>query len=140
MGRHQLIKEIFQTVLLGNGIVYIKPTQNITIEAEMARNILESCFADIDNPQNLGLILNMTRVAFVTEEAREVLCDGLCVGRGISHLAFVSSNHLSNVISTLTMKECSSSQIQMRMFNSAENAVDWLQEREISKQFLEAAC
>jgi hypothetical protein len=140
MREGQLIKEIFQTVLLGNGIVYIKPTQNITIEPEMARHMLESCFAEIEHSQNLGLIINMSRVAFVTEEARELLCNGLCVGKCISRIAFVSSNHLSNVISTLTMQQCGTNDIDMRMFTSAENAVDWLQDRKISKQLLEAAC
>lgn len=140
MNNHHLQKEVFQTVLLGNGIVYVKPTRSVTIEEDMAREMLETCFMNMEHPdQNIGLIINMSRVAFVSEQARNLLSGDNCIGQSITHLGLVSNSHLSNVISTLTIQHSNSDSVDMRLFKSAEDAVDWLQDHMDCEQLLEAA-
>lgn len=140
MSEFQLQKEIYQTVLLGNGIVYVKPYRNITIEEDLAHEIIDTCFENMEyRYRHIRLIIDMALVVFVTEEARELLANNRCVGRSISHLALVSNGHLSNVISTLTIRQSESTEVEMRMFKSAENAVDWLQDGIEKQPFLEAA-
>jgi hypothetical protein len=132
-------EEIFQTVLLGNGIVYIKPNKNIAIEQGIAKDIVASFKRDTNsNIERIGLIINMSRVAFITEEAGKVLC---CETEpGISHLALVSDNHLSNVVATLTFQHCGNSSIEKRLFKSAADAVDWLQNDMVHTPSLDEAC
>ena len=133
-------KEAFQTVLLGNGIVYVKPTKTVTIEEDAAKEILRTCFENMEHQdQKTGLILNMTRVAFISEEARILLTGSDCMSRSITHLAMVSDTHLTNVISTLIIQQCKCDGIDIRLFKSAENAVDWLQEHMDSERLLECA-
>ena len=140
MSDYHLQKEVFQTVLLGNGIVYVKPTRSVTIEEDMAKEMLETCFMNMEHPdQNTGLIINMSRVAFVSEAARNLLSGDSCIGQSITHLGLVSNSHLSNVISTLTIQHSNSDEVDMRLFKSAEDAVDWLQDHMDCEQLLEAA-
>lgn len=141
MSDYHLPNEIFQTVILGNGIIYIKPTRGVTIEEDMAQEMLNACFMNMEHPeQNVGLIINMSRVAFVSEDARSLLSGDSCIGQTISHLALVSDSHLSNVISTLTIQHSNTDIVDMRLFKSAEHAVDWLQDHMNCDQLLEAAC
>lgn len=140
MSEHRLQKEVFQTVLLGNGIVYVKPTKTVTIEEDVAEEMLKTCFENMEHSdQKIGLILNMKRVAFISEEARIMLTGSDCMSRSITHLAMVSDSHLSNVISTLIIQQCKCDEIKIRLFKSAENAVDWLQEHMNAKSLVELA-
>jgi len=139
MSENQSQKDIYQTVLLDNNIVYIKPNRNITIEEDLAREILNTCFEHVQHPyRKIGLIIDMARVAFVTEQARELLTKNGCMGRFISHLALVSNTHLSNVISTLIIGQCESTEIEMKLFKYADNAVEWLQSHAEKEPMLEA--
>ena len=106
----------------------------------MAKEMLETCFMNMEHPdQNTGLIINMSRVAFVSEAARNLLSGDSCIGQSITHLGLVSNSHLSNVISTLTIQHSNSDEVDMRLFKSAEDAVDWLQDHMDCEQLLEAA-
>ena len=119
----------FNTVIAGNGVIYVSLRESMTIELDIAEQIIESCLNNITvNDGNVGLILNMNKVAFVTEEARNYLSDISLIRKGITHLALISNSHLSNVISTLMIENGDSpEQIPMKLLKTTESAVDWLQ-------------
>lgn len=120
--------------------MYIKPTRAVTIEHGMAKEILEICRLNMElADQNLGLIINMAKAAFVSEDARELLSGDGNIEQSISHLALVSDNHLSNVISALTVEHNSSDNVEMVVLKTAEAAVDWLQVKMNRNRVLEAA-
>jgi hypothetical protein len=106
-------KDTFQTVILEDGVIDVNPTRNITIEDSTATELLANCFSNVEQRGNeVKLILNMNRVTFITEGAREILCTGLCSGKNVSHLAFVSNNQLSYLNSELTRNHCHTNPIE----------------------------
>ena len=52
----------------------LSSTRSVTIEEDMAKEMLETCFMNMEHPdQNTGLIINMSRVAFVSEAAKPAI-------------------------------------------------------------------
>lgn len=113
----------------------------MTIELDLAEQIINSCLENITiSDGNVGLILNMSKVAFVTEDARNYLSSFELTRKGITHLALVSNSHLSNVISTLMIENCEAEKvIPMKLLKTTESAVDWLQsELKVNEQLVAA--
>lgn len=119
----------FNTVIAGNGVIYVSLKKSMTIDLLLAEQIVTSCLentTDID--ESIGLVINMSKVAFVTENARNFLVDKKHSIKGITHLALVSDNHFSNVISTLMIENCDADEVlPMKLLKTTESAIDWIQ-------------
>lgn len=137
----QSTQNAFNTVIAGNGVVYVSLKESMTIDLELAEQIIASCLKNITTVDgDVGLIINMSKVAFVTEDARNFLADKKHSFKGITQLALVSDNHFGNIISTLMIGNCDSGEVlPMKLLKTTESAIDWIQlELKLSQQLEQA--
>jgi hypothetical protein len=118
-----------QSVIIGatdDCTVYVHANRPITIELELAKQIVETARSLISvDSGSLAVIINMRKVAFITEEAREHIVNVGGGAKGITSIALVSDDHLANVISTLMIEHSDTDTLPMKKLNSVEEAMNW---------------
>ncbi len=112
--------------LLDSGVFNVKLGERIILELENATELIDSCNQLVESDHYYGCILNMSDVAFVTEDARNYLTNSNSHNGNISGLGLVSSNHLGNIICTLMMSFCGTDSLPMKLFRNRFEAESWI--------------
>ncbi len=98
----------------------------VTLELPMAQEIIANCVKLSDNLQTeAGITIDMRHVAFVTEEARNYLVEYCHKLLNINRVALISTDHLSNIISTLMIEHGNDSSVSLQLFRSRKEAEKW---------------
>ena len=88
--------------LYSHEIFSIKTESRTILDLEMAKALIGTCNQMISREaKNYGYVIDITDVAFITEDARNFITEQPSQGHKVKALALVSSNHLGNIISTL---------------------------------------
>lgn len=112
--------------LLNSEIFSIRLNARIIIELGTATELINTCNQLIESGRNCGCIIDMSEVAFVTEDARNFLTNVGSHKGNIMGLALVSNNHLGNIISTLMISFCEAESIPMKLFKNRFEAESWV--------------
>ena len=109
--------------LTDNNIIEVIPTKRITVELDKATELMEAVLKLVNtNSKVKSLVIIMSSVAFVAQDARVNITTECMSAERICSLALVSENHLSNVVSTLLLQHTEIQSIPMDMFASMEKA------------------
>ena len=112
--------------LTDNNIIEVIPTKRITVELDKATELMEAVLKLVNtNSKVKSLVIIMSSVAFVAQDARVHITTECMSAERICSLALVSENHLSNVVSTLLLQHTEIQSIPMDMFASMEKASNW---------------
>lgn len=106
--------------------VYVQANRPITIELEQAKQIIQTArsLTSVDSP-TLAIIINMRKVVFIAEDAREYFVNVGGGMSGVTCLALVSNDHLANVISTLMIEHSDTEVLPMKKLDSVDEALNW---------------
>jgi hypothetical protein len=112
--------------LTDNNIIEVIPTKRITIELDKATELMEAVRKLVNTNSNVkSLVIIMSSVAFVAQDARVHITTECMSAERICSLALVSESHLANVVSTLLLQHTEIQSIPMDMFSSMEKASNW---------------
>jgi len=118
----------FATIkFVDNLLLSISTSSRIILDLEMAKQLVAKCNElKGGSTEETIMVFDMSKTAFITEEARTYFTSvgsKLCGSRA---LALVSDNHLGNVVSTLMISYAESSNLPMKLFRSFPEAENWL--------------
>lgn len=113
--------------LLNQEVFFIKTGSRVTLELEMAKELIGACNQMLSTEQKFcGYVIDMSGAAFVTEDARNFITEGSSHRGKVEALALVSNNHLGNIISTLMISYADEGSIPMRLFKTSTEAQEWI--------------
>ena len=118
----------FATIkLVDNMLLSISTSNRIILDLEMAKQLVSKCMElRAENFEDMIMVFDMSKTAFVTEDARTYITGIGSVECGLRALALVSDNHLGNVVSTLMIAYGESDNLPMKLFRSHPEAENWL--------------
>ncbi|MGB1318118.1 MAG: hypothetical protein ACPG5W_07915 [Flavobacteriales bacterium] len=119
-----------QIELVRQEVFYIKLGSRITLELDMAKQMIGACNQMITSEgKYCGYIIDMSGAAFVTEDARSFITEVTAHRGKVEALALVSNNHLGNIISTLMISFADSKAFPMQLFSKTNQAEAWIYEK-----------
>ncbi len=118
----------FATIkLINNELLSINTSNRIILDLRMAEQLVAKCIELKDgSSEQTTMVFDMSKTAFITEEARTYITGIGSLECGTRALALVSDNHLGNVVSTLMIAYGESDNLPMKLFKSYPEAENWL--------------
>ena len=122
------LKTEFATIKLVDSVLLsISISNRIILDLGMAKQLIAKCVElKGGSLQDSTMVIDMSKTAFVTEEARTYISGAGSDECGSKALALVSDNHLGNVVSTLMIAYAENGKLPMKLFRSYPDAENWV--------------